>query len=476
MSTDKNLLRRMWNSVLENLNLNIAAESERVERAIGMSRLYEQLWEALGNSEQAAAGWAYPLDIFVGDDGSSLFSIVAQNGKLFQIPLTVSQENLTLGEWTQVTEVFQPIIQSQFSITRQKDGRHRWLCIAATTVLNRIGQMDSSELFDSFIRQAEKSNKYPRLDFYHLGETDPKTWEFGTADYLAREGVCYIASGLFDEDHPLAKAMIRVCENGSDEWGNSIEFYAFKEPEIIVLDPEIQVPVYREGENIRISVVLEKDAACLFTRMIEISEEKVRTMDPRTEEALKKIFEGDEEAIKAFIENVDTVNRTVKNDKLIHRKKKDEPVAEDPEDDENAEDTDSDEDDEQEDEPGNLVLDELALAYLAQQLATNASFTTLLEPISQSISDLSATVAELTTGREADRKEISRLKKLNSKLVEKVDALSVDDTTKKQEYLQDLPARRHTQATYRPRDAHKDEDEDDSETIAQRTLATLPKY
>lgn len=474
----KNPSRSLWQRLL---HLTIGPDIDLpITQSIGMGRLREQLWDVLDEQAMESGDWAYPLDIFLGDDGSSLFSIVAQDGKLFQVPMTIAQDTLTLGDWTQVTEVFKPVTQSRFLVKRQKDGSYRWLSIAATTVLNRVGEIDSSELFDCFIKQAKENGKYPRLDFYHLGESDPKVWEFGTADYLARDGCCYIASGTFD-DSLLARAAIKACQT-SDEWGNSIEFYAYAEPEIILLDPKIQVPIYKEGENTRISMVLEKDAAGLFTRMIDVSEEKSRAMNKTVEAALKKLFGEDEEALNQFVENVDTVNRTVKNDKLIHRKKAD-PVDPDDADEDTTEDEDTEEDESEDTEDTeaeavaqSIELDEEGMKHLVQQVSVSAEFSKLILPLTQSISDLSATVAELKTGRDIDSKEISRLKKANVKLVEQVNALSTDDAEKKQTWQQDLPARKAVQASYRPRDVHKDADEDaeeDFSNIADKTIANL---
>lgn len=503
---NRNILRKLWDGLLDSI-VGPIIEDVSVERSIGMGRLREQLWDALDEymrnmqsgsiadmGGMSSMDYAYPIDIYLGDNGAGVFALVAQSGKLFQVPMTVSNDTLTLGKWTQVTELYKPVTQSRFSVKRQADGTYRWLCIAGTTVLNRVGEIDSSALFDSFIKQAVEHGKYPRLDFYHLGETDPKNWEFGTADYLARDGCCYIASGTFDKGHPLAKAAIKACKNGGGEWGNSIEFYAYAEPEIILLDPKVQVPIYKEGENTRISMVLERDAAGLFTRMIDISdnEEKGRSMNPKIEEVLKKLFGDDEVALKAFVENVDTVNRTVTNDKLIHRAKKDEITDEDSED-EDEEDTEEDESEDIEDtatdEIGEEVavrsieLDEEGMKHLVQQVSQSKEFSTLLSPLAQSISDLSAVVSELKTGRDTDTKEITRLKKANTKLIEQVKLLSTDENEKKQTWQQDLPARQHTQASYRPRDAHKDEDsededgsEDDFEAIANKTLEGLHTY
>lgn len=476
MPTSKNFIFRAWERFVDHFNQSLAAESERIERAIGFARLYEQLWYALDESEQAANGWPYPLDIYVGDDGTSLFSIVAQNGKLYQVPLTVSQDNLSLGAWTQVTEAYKPVEQTRFSVTRQKNGTHRWTCIAATTVLNRVGEIDSSELFDNFIKRAEETGNYPRLDFYHLGSADPKTWEFGTADYLARDGFCYIASGTFDEDHPLAKATIRAYEDDPGVWGNSIEFYSWAEPELILLDPEIRVPMYRDGENTRISVVKEKDAASLFTRIGVVSRENTRIMDSKIEEKLKDLFGDDEEGLKAFISNADSVNRTIADENLIRRAKKDDPKPEDPDEDED-EDEDT-EGDEETDEvvAQSLVLDDEGLAAIVEQLAASSFFAA----IQQSLTQITQSVEKLASGQEESKKEITRLKKAGGQMIQQIEALSADDSSKKQTYLEDMPRRKTVTVTYRKRDADPvDEDEDgeeDSNVIAQSTLSKLPSY
>lgn len=467
---DRTLLRRMWEGFLD--SIGIPQDQDSLFRSMGMARLRENLWRALDDAADDD-GWAYPIDIYF--DQGNLFSIVAQDGKLYQIPLSISGEDIMLGDWLQVTEEFAPVTQSRFFVRRQKDGKYRWTSIAATTVLNRVGEIDSSELFDSFIKRAEKSGKYPRLDFYHLGETDPSLWEFGTADYLARDGVCYIASGLFDDDHPLAKATIEQCQDGED-WGNSIEFYAYSEPEILVMEPEVKVPVYKDGENIRISVVLETDAAGLFTRM-GVDEKVERSMDKNTLAALKKIFGDDEEAFDQFVESVDTVNQTVKNERLIHRAKA--VVAEVEADTEMGDEEQDDDQDQGEEEMPDLILDEEGLKVLAQQVMESDHIKAPLAAVHQSIDELKALVAGLVEKREGDAKEISRLKKNNKKLAEVVEELATEDSVKQQQWSEDLPARRSTTVTYRPRDTHDtDEDgEDDGDlaSVAERTLANLPK-
>lgn len=421
------------------------------QRSLSMGRAYDQLWMALYENEN---GYARPIDIYLDGSGSNLFSIVAQDGKLFQVPLTISQDTLTLGEWVQVEEEFSPVKQNRFFVRRQKDGRYRWTAVAGTSILNRAGEIDSIKLFDCFIQQSQDEGLYPRLDFYHKGDDNPEIWEFGTADFLAREGVCYLASGLFDEGHPLAEATIRACEAGDIEWGCSIEFYSYSEPEIIISDPEVKIPVYNAGVNTRISVVKEKEAAALFTRIGVIEEEGIkRTMDERTKNALTDLYGADTEGLKQFMsqfeEGVDRTNKRVADDKLIHRSTKakasKEAVAEEVEDEEvedEGEDTDDDEDSPE------LVLDDEALAALTTQMLASPRFRTFIQ-----------TLAGVITQQEQAENEIADLKEQVAQLSGVTKRLKKTDAERKAEYLGDMPSKKRQVVTYRASD--KDNYDDD---------------
>lgn len=421
------------------------------ERATSLERVYSQIYMKLRDEDE----YSYPMSLYVDDNGRDLFCLVAQSGKIFQVPISVSKDDVTLGTWVRVEETFTPVEQS-FRVHRQKDGKYRWTCIAGTTILNRVGEIDSSELFDSFIEHAERTGEYPRLDFYHLGDTNPEAWEFGTADFLTREGVCYIASGLFDEDHPLAKATIQACQRDGDIWGNSVEFYALSKPEIIIADPEVKVPVYKKGKNTRISLVLEEDAAGLFT-LYNVNGRTERTMDAKTKEKLTALFGEDSKELEAFIgqfeQSVDGVNRTVKDENLIHRSKTDDEDTKA----ENEDAPDGDEDDE-------IVLDDEAIAVIAQQVTQSKEFVALAE----GIGEIKKLVGDLIVARENDDKEITRLK-------QEVERLGKDEVEKKTEYLQDLPARKRTHITHRPRSIHDDQSEaSDMGVIAKQTLGKIP--
>lgn len=433
----------------KNKIISRATSKKPVERAISIGRVYEQLEQMLYEQDM----WSYISSLYFENNGS-LASIVAQGGKLYSVPLTVSEDNVTMGEWTRVEETYTPVEQS-FRVLRQKDGKYRWTCIAGTTILNRVGQIDSADLFDSFVKRAEETGEYPRLDFYHLGRSNPEMWDFGTADFLAREGVCYIASGTFDEGHPLAKAVIQACEKSPGVWGNSIEFYSLAQPETILTDPQVQVSVYREGKNTRISVVLEEDAAGLFTR-IDVAGEVERTMDKKTVDKLTTLYGDDVEGLNAFLrqfeENVDGVNRTVKDENLIHRATDGDVSTED--------ETATSEDEEENSE---FILDESAITEIVSQVVQNQRFASM----ESGIEEIKKLVGELVVEREKDKKEITRLN-------QQIEQLSKDEDEKKTEYLQDLPARKRTHVTHRPRGMDDPNTQaSDMKSIADRTMSKV---
>ena len=97
--------------------------------------------------------------------------------------------------------------------------------IAASAVVNKVGAIDSTILFDNFIRHAGETNEYPVLDFFHEGERV----RFGVADWLKRDGALYLASGTFD-DTELARGAVAGLETQPDYWGGSIAYRVTQAP------------------------------------------------------------------------------------------------------------------------------------------------------------------------------------------------------------------------------------------------------
>lgn len=224
--------------------------------------------------------------------------------------------------WESIKRLFAPLVdesppnemiaylptQARVTVTRDAQGVPRWLMIAASAVVNKVGAIDSTVLFDNFIHHAEESKEYPVLDFFHEGERV----RFGVADWLRRDGALYLASGGFD-DTELARGAVDGLETKPDYWGASIAYRVIQEP--LVLVSEGQIPVYTDGINNFISIVPKRLAANLFTATLVA--EEVKRMNTAVYEELVKLV-GEERA-KQFAAQVDDANRTITETGMVMR-------------------------------------------------------------------------------------------------------------------------------------------------------------
>ena len=324
------LSRSKLQSVFGFLRFLLTGQPTEEDRAVELGFLYEsvheqiealnetqarlQLLGGMGSDGIDTKDWAFVTDLYT-DEQNNIFALITQSGKLYQVPISVSGNDVTLGPWTEVTVEFAPVPRSLSSFIRiqRADGMPtRWFMITSTTVINRQGEINSAQLVDNMIRRASESNHYPYLTFFHLKEP----FRVGQADYLARDEAVYIASGTFD-DSPLAQDVIRALETQGDFWGASNSFYAIS-AELFKAERGIQIPIYTDGTHEEISILPEKYACSLFTGKFTINSE-VSRMNEKVLEALKLLAGGDETKLAEFVARVDDINRAVNDEHLIHR-------------------------------------------------------------------------------------------------------------------------------------------------------------
>lgn len=373
----------------------LLVDDEPRYRSLALSRLVDQLWDALQAQDMAADTWTHIHDLYT--DGGNLFAIVSREGALYRVNLFVDGDTLTLGEWMRVQETFTPVTASRsLTVKRQADGRYRWVAVAGTAILNRSGELDSTELFRNFVRRAEETGQYPGLDFYHLQDH----LRLGQADYVAADGVTYIASGLFD-DTPYAAAAIRSLQTEPGYWGTSIEFLPIRRT-LAEVAPDVSIPVYEDGENLWISMLPEKEAAHLMTSLVTNSTEE-RTMNERTKAALLRLLEDDEDLVAAIESRVDGVGRAVAEQQLVSREaaETEEATAE------ATEEAPIEEAVEEAPAEGDALLaqevelDDEAITMLAQAAVQSPAFQALLDPLRVSIATLTESLAALAPRLEA---------------------------------------------------------------------------
>ena len=173
------------------------------ERVVNLDQIFQQL--QLWNME---GGSGYFINLYIDQGGS--FALYNDMGLLYRVPIDIAEDDtVTMGELEPVIQQFQSVNRTTLTFRQIDKDTVRFYMIAATAIINRSGEIDSTKLFDDFIHRAETTGVYPILDFYHMGEIDP-AFEFGKFDFLGREGYVYIGSGLLDMQNPLALRMLKT--------------------------------------------------------------------------------------------------------------------------------------------------------------------------------------------------------------------------------------------------------------------------
>ena len=403
------------------------------ERAMSYDRVHNALVEKMYELDRMTPGTDhYFVDCYFDETG--YYALYTDRGKLVRYPLQVEGDDLAFGDMQPVMEVHQPV-ETRTVIRQQSDGRYRWFSVSGTAVLNRSGEIDSRDLFDSFVAYAERTGEYPIRQFYHQGES----YRTGQADFLARDGYCYITSGLYD-DTPLAQAEIQARLNNPDYWGDSIGFVPTVDPELSEISNGINIPVYRQGINKEISTLPEKDAAHLFTRT-----EVQMSLEGKAWEAFVALW-GDEEKARQWLEqNPQARNRAIEEAGLIRR----EGESDDSQQNEGG----------QEFEIDQSVIDEVSRSVLESETITNLS-TQLKE------------AQEAIVSRD---KDINDLTKAVNDMAKRLNKLEGVQTEAQRQINLDTPAKfkaGNTRLIYRPREAHSNGEQ---VSFAERAMANAPK-
>jgi hypothetical protein len=283
------------------------------DRAIAMPNIYQLVYAELERQMEIDHIYRGLVDVYL--DGTTIFAVIAENGLLYKSDVTLIDAGVTLSELILVVIDYKAVAQSLKTL-RQADGQYRWFAFpAATAVLNRSGELDSRQLFESFVERIEGGAPYPYLTFYHVGEAI----KLGLADYVAVDGYTLLMSGLWDAE-ALPQAVRQAIENEPDYYGISIGyFYQPETKERLQVGEGITIPVYTDGILVEVSILAEQDAACLFTGAYT---EGVNRMNKKAKDELEKIVAGnpDLEAQVAELEqHVDEVNASTEG--LIRREK-----------------------------------------------------------------------------------------------------------------------------------------------------------
>lgn len=371
----------------------------------------------------------YLIDVYY--DQGNLFALATKEGKLYRYNVRIEDDGVVATEDGVEIPINQSEERSRISVIKQSGGKYRWLVIACSSVIDRDGEIDSTELFDDFIRRINsKEAEYPYLTFFHIKEK----MRMGMADYIARDRNVLIVSGLFD-DSKLAKLTREGLEKEPNYWGISISYEAKKAPEMEIISDGIKVPVYRSGVLEELSILPEERAAAWFTAVNKPVE--VNRMKDEIMKALGKLI-GDENA-EEFGELVDGVNERIINEKMIVRSEAGTNSNLDDKD-KNVDDKPVDKNRDIDNEADELIIDDEMMRILINQVLS-----------SDVVTKLSATVETLAESVEKLARSINETEESVNDTAKRLEVLEREDEQKKKDWQDDLPAKRKIVVTHRAR-------------------------
>lgn len=480
MDEERTILKKIYKLLVE-----FVKGDEGVSRAAVSS---QTIWEALSAHVSDEYGYYeyWPIDMFVED--SNLYFVLTKDGKLYKMSVSSGEDGtVNFGDYEEVVQEFTPVEQ-RTSIVRQSDGRVRITTVAGTAVVNRVGEIDSTAMYDSFLRHMEDTGEYPIVNVYHLG-SDSKV---GQVDFAFREGYLYVVSYLLD-DTPIGRAIGNTLLSDEDAYfGHSIEFSA-DNPEILIVGDGVEIPVYTNGVNTAVSICTERIASSLFTA------KKVGTGVQRMNEAIKKdlvkLLGGDEDLADEFIGGLTDANRTILDSGMVARTETEEvteeateeveetiqevdSVVESEEEEEEEgqeEETVESDGEEEEDDPVNqetlpdIVVDESVVRAVTEHILTSGIFTEAQERTAQLQEQMDAILARIN---EVGNVATNNIRGLNQRL----EALEKPEEQKRRDFVAKLPAQKQT-VVYRPSNGvAKSEEGDIAENFSEMAQATLSKW
>jgi len=273
-------------------------ETAGLEPPAERSAMVARLSRALGESS------SYLVNVYRTQDDT--YALTLKDGRLHRVFFDVTGDGIVTreGQFAEMgNESERRRAEGKVVVRRQADGKYRWFSRSCTAVLNRVGEIDSTRLFDNFVNRVQEYG-YPYRTFFHQG----KRFKTGQCDFVARDGYVLITSGVYD-DTPLAAVEIAaVCRN-PDRWGESIGYRPISREQHDI--EGIGVPVYTDGYLVEISTLPEDQAAALFT---QINVEEVNGMDQKVREALVALARSaglSDDELEAWLAQVEATNRQI---------------------------------------------------------------------------------------------------------------------------------------------------------------------
>lgn len=391
--------------------------------------------------ENGTFEWPSIVGHYMSESGT--YIVMSDSGKLYRSDITLSGSEVSFSTPSPVEVHFVGLGGKMRIVGRDSKGRPKFVVFAASSVLNRDGEIDSRDLFDSFENTFDIEER-PVVTIRHIHSPEFYFGEVLGAYRLENMLICH---GVLEPEHPLTKYAVERF--GDPEWGISIGFYA-EDYQNDKTEEGIAIPVYKKGRLIEISVLREKEAASHLTGT-KIIKDGVDRMG-KTKEQVQKIlldFTNDEAFVQQFLEEAEIRERKIQEDGLITRNsgpeeevEETEEVAVDPE----VEAEEADVEDTEAEEP---VVVEIDITDEALAQAISQSLDEKLTDVREQLKSFAGAVDTLTGVLQTLQEGQDTLK---AEIEERFSKIEKEDVEKVQEIVEDLPLNRRKINTvvYRP--------------------------
>jgi hypothetical protein len=408
------------------------------KRDIPISGIWYKLENALDQYEDL--DYSYVMDFVVGENGT--YAIFQANGALYKAEYHVdNSDNVIVDSYSKVSLKYEEFdeTENRVNVFRSASGELLWMGIASSAVLNRVGQIDTTELFDDFERNFDEDNR-PYLTLQHL----PKEFSFGDVRGVFRHNSLLFAYGSVDESTLLGRFAEERFSSGG--WGISIGFVTSEEPELLDFDG-VLIPAFQSGTLVEVSALLEERAAAYFTSINNVERGLERKMAVNKEKAKELLVEfiGDnnESEVDELLELANKRERQIEDEGLITREVEDGDTEEDSDV--------EDEEENEEDEEVEILLDERAMSQIVENVSKKVVelITPRLDESMKEFDEFRTSVerqlGEVGEVIDTANKLLRELEERGDKMEERVVAIEREEDVKIRDAVNDLPASRKKQ-------------------------------
>jgi hypothetical protein len=269
-----------------------------------------------------------------------------------------------------------------------------------------------------------------------------------------------VTYGLYDTTE-IAMREIKSRLEEPEYWGDSISFYPMAPAQIIRANGAT-IPVYTDGVLEEISTLPEQDAASWMTATPNIVEVK-RMLNQRQMNAFVKLFGDEEEARKWLEENAATRNRTIIDEGMITRARRElEEIAKSPNQHVETPET-----------TPTATDGETMISQIVEQVVARMNIP---DAVASAVQPLTDSLTSVVSRMDALEQRLQTADTQSKTIAQTLTRLDKSEAQKKRDWLNDLPVKPTTEPTYRPREQRAADREKTGDEAAKEVLDRIPTY